>query len=44
MLSSRHLRMVLNSASPIPFLSTHPVNEERIAGVAAVAKELKTKQ
>ena len=33
-----------NSASPIPFLSTHPVSEERIADLAAIAKELKTKQ
>jgi predicted Zn-dependent protease len=44
MLSSGHLRMVLNSASPIPFLSAHPVSEERTAELAAVAKELKTKQ
>jgi predicted Zn-dependent protease len=33
-----------HSASPIPFLSTHPVSEERIADIAAIAKELKTKQ
>jgi predicted Zn-dependent protease len=33
-----------NSASPIPFLSTHPVSDERIANLAAIAKELKSKQ
>jgi predicted Zn-dependent protease len=30
-----------NSSSPIPFLSTHPVSDERISNLAALAKELK---
>ncbi|MGH9577060.1 MAG: hypothetical protein ACRD3R_06450, partial [Terriglobales bacterium] len=31
-----------SSSSPIPFLSTHPVSDERIANMAAIANDLKS--